>query len=311
MPEGFMNVPTQSLSLVDAPPGFALQGNQLVVFGALDFETVPSFDVVVRAVDLYGGTYEETVHIEITDVEPTIYGTPGNDDGATNPLIFGTIEEDTIFGLGGNDLIFAGAGDDMVAAGSGNDTIMATIDDGNDDYGGGIGVDTVDYSATTAALTIALGLGAQSTETGTDTLTSIENAIGGSGNDLISGNLYANGLDGGAGNDTLLGFAGNDILIGGLGNDIMTGGAGQDEFAFGPGSGNDRIVGFDALPASGQDRLDISAFGITATTFLSRVTIEDVGADALVTIDGLANQTIRLIGVSNAMTVTVDDFILL
>jgi hypothetical protein len=75
-----------------------------------------------------------------------------------------------------------------------------------------------------------------------------------------------------------------------------------------PGFGNDRIQGFDANTVGGQDRLDVSAFGITAGNFATRVAIADVGADTLVTVDGL--DTIQLLGVSNATTVTIDDFVL-
>src|SRR5262249_45833102 len=49
--------------------------------------------------------------------------------------------------------------------------------------------------------------------------TIIENALGGSGNDTITGNAVANVLNGGAGNDTLNGGGGADTLIGGLGAD--------------------------------------------------------------------------------------------
>lgn len=48
----------------------------------------------------------------------------------------------------------------------------------------------------------------------------IENAYGGSGNDVIIGNTTANQLNGGNGNDTLDGKAGIDSMIGGFGNDI-------------------------------------------------------------------------------------------
>ena len=48
----------------------------------------------------------------------------------------------------------------------------------------------------------------------------IENAIGGNGNDVITGNGIANVLTGGAGNDYLNGGAGADTLVGGVGNDI-------------------------------------------------------------------------------------------
>jgi len=47
----------------------------------------------------------------------------------------------------------------------------------------------------------------------------IDNAIGGSGNDIIIGNAIANVLNGGAGNDTITGGGGNDTIIGGPGID--------------------------------------------------------------------------------------------
>ncbi len=47
----------------------------------------------------------------------------------------------------------------------------------------------------------------------------IENAIGGSGNDTITGNDADNRLTGNTGNDTLDGSAGADTLVGGTGND--------------------------------------------------------------------------------------------
>lgn len=48
----------------------------------------------------------------------------------------------------------------------------------------------------------------------------IENAIGGSGDDRITGNQANNRLEGGTGNDWLAGGVGNDMLIGGAGNDV-------------------------------------------------------------------------------------------
>ncbi|MBS1186082.1 MAG: hypothetical protein H6R04_100 [Burkholderiaceae bacterium] len=60
----------------------------------------------------------------------------------------------------------------------------------------------------------------------------IENAIGGSGNDVLLGNSSANRLDGGAGNDQFDGKAGDDILTGGAGNDTINGGDGNDTAIF-------------------------------------------------------------------------------
>ncbi|WP_202618033.1 M10 family metallopeptidase C-terminal domain-containing protein [Aureimonas leprariae] len=74
----------------------------------------------------------------------------------------------------------------------------------------------------------------------------IENAVGGSGNDRIAGNVAANVLTGNAGSDTLSGREGNDTLDGGSGNDALLGGAGNDTLK--GGSGNDILIG-DNQPA--------------------------------------------------------------
>ncbi|WP_395699690.1 Ig-like domain-containing protein [Aquabacterium sp.] len=62
--------------------------------------------------------------------------------------------------------------------------------------------------------------------------TTIENAIGGGGNDVIIGNDGANRLEGGAGSDELYGSAGDDTLVGGPGNDRLDGGDGTDTAVF-------------------------------------------------------------------------------
>ena len=56
----------------------------------------------------------------------------------------------------------------------------------------------------------------------------IENASGGSGNDLIEGNFASNFLAGGKGNDNLYGHGANDVFEGGEGNDLIDGGEGVD-----------------------------------------------------------------------------------
>ncbi len=66
----------------------------------------------------------------------------------------------------------------------------------------------------------------------------IENAIAGSGSDMVTGNVAANRLEGRAGADTLAGGAGADTLIGGAGADRLDGGAGFDaaSYAAAPGA---------------------------------------------------------------------------
>jgi serralysin len=65
----------------------------------------------------------------------------------------------------------------------------------------------------------------------------IENAIGGSGNDTILGNMADNLINGGIGTDSLSGGAGVDTLEGASGNDVLDGGTGSD--VLNGGDGND------------------------------------------------------------------------
>src|SRR5262249_40462255 len=56
----------------------------------------------------------------------------------------------------------------------------------------------------------------------------IENANGGSANDILIGDAFANDLDGNAGDDIIVGNKGNDTLKGGRGRDVLIGGLGID-----------------------------------------------------------------------------------
>ena len=60
----------------------------------------------------------------------------------------------------------------------------------------------------------------------------IENATGGSGDDVIFGNSHANVLSGGNGEDELYGGGGNDFLVGGNAVDSFDGGSGSDTVRF-------------------------------------------------------------------------------
>jgi hypothetical protein len=75
----------------------------------------------------------------------------------------------------------------------------------------------------------------------------IEKAIGGDGNDVLTGNDAKNTLQGGLGNDRLGGGRGDDRLYGEWGSDVLTGGSGKDAFVFNtdPSNGDiDRITDF-------------------------------------------------------------------
>ncbi len=84
------------------------------------------------------------------------------------------------------------------------------------------------------------------------TVTHIEDAVGGAGNDTITGNDVANHLMGNEGNDNLSSAAGDDTLIGGGGNDSLISGLGDDAFYY---SNNAKVEGYDVVV--GGDGVDV------------------------------------------------------
>jgi Ca2+-binding RTX toxin-like protein len=70
----------------------------------------------------------------------------------------------------------------------------------------------------------------------------LENATGGDGDDVITGNSAANTLMGGSGNDTLDGGAGNDTLDGGVGTDTVVFDGLRSEFTLTVLSATDRSL---------------------------------------------------------------------
>ncbi|MEH7828352.1 M10 family metallopeptidase [Gemmobacter denitrificans] len=145
---------------------------------------------------------------------------------------------DTVYGANSNvtgylgDLFGAMFDGDAAAARIWQDSNMAfTLFDTG-------GHDTVDMSTVRARQTISLTAGELSSVGGFKLNmaiargTVIEDAIGGSGADRITGNNVGNQLVGKAGNDRLIGGGGADTLIGGVGNDRMIGGTGRDAVSY-------------------------------------------------------------------------------
>lgn len=128
------------------------------------------------------------------------------------------------------------------------------------------GVDTLDLSQVADDQWIDLDPGAISSVAGRvgnliiDRSTLLENAIGGSGNDIIWGNDADNVLTGAAGNDTLLGGEGNDSLIV-EGADVLDGGAGTDTAIF-SGAWEDYTLTADDGAGAGTLRHDGSGVSV-------------------------------------------------
>lgn len=207
-----------------------------------------------------------------------------------------------------------------IAVDAGGNVIFATIWDGG-------GIDTYDLSGYKNDVTINLAAG-EGSSFGADQLANlgdgrfatssiynallfkgdrrslIENAIGGAGNDTITGNQGRNTLIGGAGDDRLIGNRnadnlvgadGNDVLDGGLskdvlaggkGDDVLIGGASKDMFVFEALGGNDKILDFK----NGTDELqfDIESFDVAAAIDGAL----QVGADIIVSYGVLDSVTI-------------------
>ncbi len=140
----------------------------------------------------------------------------------------------------------------------------------------------------------------------------IENAIGGSGDDILSGNVAANVLTGNGGDDTLTGEAQNDTLYGGAGNDsllggngmdtlrgdggddALTGGVDSDEFQFAAGDGNDTIFGFEpgeAIIVDGMSAYEVRQ-ALSAASETAAGALVDFGNGTTVLLDGIAASTI-------------------
>jgi len=216
------------------------------------------------------------------DDDDDLFGEDDDDDligGLGNDHLDGGDGDDDLLGGSGNDDLIGGIGDDRLEAGDGNDTVNGGDGDdliiggsgrGNDVYQGGAGEDGVKYASATRSITVDLQRGsATGRDIDSDRLSDIEDVIGGSGSDRISGNASANGLEGGEGNDVLDGRSGDDYLVGGAGSDRMTGGLGADTFVLqaltdsGTGRNRDRISDFKH---SQGDRLDLSALDADSTT---------------------------------------------
>ncbi|MCX4216107.1 serralysin family metalloprotease [Pseudomonas sp. MCal1] len=220
--------------------------------GSGAYASAPLMDDIVAVQKLYGANLE-------TRAGDTVYGFNSNADrdfySATSnasKLVF------SVWDGGGNDTLdFSGFSQNQ----------KINLNEGSfSDVGGLVGNVSIAYGVT------------------------VENAIGGSGNDLLIGNSAANELIGGAGNDIIYGGGGGDTLWGGEGVDTFVFGAASDSTMTAP----DWIMDF----TSGLDKIDLSgiagfATGAATLNFVSGFTGH--AGDAILTYFGQTNQTSLMI----------------
>jgi Ca2+-binding RTX toxin-like protein len=231
-----------------------------------------------------------------------LFGGAGNDvltGGSGNDQLFGESGNDTLLGKGGFDLLFGGNDNDTLTGGdaddqafgqSGNDRMIWNPGDDTDLNEGGANTDTVEVNGGGGAeqfTTTANGTRVRfdrldpapfAIDIGTSE-NLVLNANGGDDRHSATGNLAALikiTVDGGTGNDILLGSNGIDVLLGGDGNDFVDGqqandvaflGAGDDTFQWDPGDGSDIVEGQDGTDdmlfngSAANERMEASANG--------------------------------------------------
>ena len=157
--------------------------------------------------------------------------------GSGNDTLTGNLLANTLTGNVGNDRLIGGSGNDSLVGGSGDDNYVfvtaLTAEADTVTEGTSAGTDMLSFGLLTTDVMLSLKTtGVQSVHANRtlklNTADALENIVGGSGNDTLTGNSLANILVGNAGSDNLSGSGGRDILIGGLGLDTLNGGEDED-----------------------------------------------------------------------------------
>ncbi len=284
---------------------------------SLDYEAQSVIHLTVTATDEGGLSVSKDFDVSVTDIEGfTITGTAGRDiidgrhtvsgqsfattendiinAGDGNDIVYGLDGNDKIRGGAGDDILFGDAGDDRITGGAGNDRmyggtgddvfVIAGSDAQSDIIVGGDGTDSIEvsgtgdvtlshFSALQSSVEVWTGNGAGVVGTaagdyldfsGLQSSTGLAYIDGGAGNDRIIGSGAADDLRGGDGNDLLYGNDGDDRLTGGAGTDLMIGGSGDDTFVI---AGTEAIGdvmrgddGTDSIEVSGTDAVTLARF---------------------------------------------------
>lgn len=169
---------------------------------------------------------ENAVGITLSLASGVALGGDADGDTLTNVnRVVGSAFADSLTGGAGNDRFDGGVGNDYLTGRAGADQLI-----------GGAGIDTAVYGDSAAGVQVDLqsGTGTGGSAAG-DTLSGIENVVGSSHDDLLTGDGADNGLWGEIGNDSLAGGGGADVLRGGAGGDVLDGGLGADRLDGGDG----------------------------------------------------------------------------
>ncbi|MFN9285993.1 MAG: M10 family metallopeptidase C-terminal domain-containing protein, partial [Planctomyces sp.] len=214
---------------------------------------------------------------------------------ALNNVLQGGYGSDELIGGAGNDTLVGSYGNDILVGGQGDDLCYGMIGDDTYIFHPAVspeadiifepadgGIETLNFTSCILPVTLRLNTSfvQQADLFRTLQLNSpsrFENAVGGSGNDHLTGNTLANSLTGGPGADMLEGGPGNDRLNGGSGSDELRGDSGDDLYVF--SSAVTAEADFLVEQAnSGIDTLDFSGLSQDVELHLGTSAIQPVHA---------------------------------
>ncbi|MCC6887185.1 MAG: M10 family metallopeptidase C-terminal domain-containing protein [Hyphomicrobiales bacterium] len=288
-------------------------GIDAILVGGTGALTLNAFNAAASSIEVWQGNGQGVIGTSAANVYDlsglqSVSGLAYMDGGSGKDRLTGSQFANDLRGGAGNDTIDGGAGDDILTGGSGADSVnggggddtivLAGSDAQSDTLSGGQGNDSIlvlgsgnltllGFNASAASVENWQGNGLAVAGTGAanvfdfsglQSMAGLAFVDGGNGNDTLIGSQFADDLRGGAGNDwlfagdgndSLSGGTNNDTLIGGAGRDILSGGTASDSFVFtafvdsGVGSNADVIADFSA---SQLDKINLTALDANTWT---------------------------------------------
>lgn len=189
--------------------------------------------------------------------------------GDARDTLVGGDGADMLDGGADTDELHGGAGPDVLLGGEGRDTLVPGL--GVDVISGGTNVDTVSYDERATDVSVSIGAAPADGAPGEndDVGADVENIVGGSGADSLTGDADSNDIDGGPGADVITPGAGSDVVDGGVGPDTINALDGvPDTILCGDGADSATVDAFDVVDSC-------------ETTSVSRELMSDVDNDGL------------------------------
>ena len=250
-------------------------------------------------VDLQAGRANDDGYGDVDTFNGRVREVRGSD---FSDRIIGSDRDESFIGQHGNDTIDGGGGFDRLRFD------RSGVGDVEVDLGAGRATGTWDGNAFTYRISNieeVLGSSASDTLTG-DAGDNVlqgqrggDSLDGGAGEDWLSGDDGNDWLNGGYGNDWLNGGYGNDVLDGHLGDDVLTGGKGADTFKLynrWGAPGNDTITDF----TDAEDRISFEGWTAAPSFAQIRDAATSIAGGVRLDLSALGGGTVDVMGIALA-----------